>query len=164
MLSFTPAITKLLQGTRNFITTRFQVYWQRKPTPRSPTHNRPNPWISYDPQIPHDYLTSGQTETSRALTMARVTNRIFNIKFFKQFVIVKNITTNWFIVLITNDRGFLTFKISRNRRDNRFIFKYTGQVNEFNPLVDKLNFDKMSNMINFWVYIWPKSMLSVTPG
>ena len=27
-----------------------------------------------------------------------------------------------FIILITNDRGFLIFKISRNRRDNRFIY------------------------------------------
>ena len=71
---------------------------------------------------------------------------------------------NRFIILITNDRGFLIFKISRNGRDNRFIFKYTGLVNEFNPLVDKLNFDKMPNMINFGIYIWPKSMLSVTPG
>ena len=46
-----------------------------------------------------------------------------------------------------------------NRRDNRFIFKYTGYVNEFNPLVDKLNFDKMPDMINFGVYIWPASKL-----
>ena len=59
-----------------------------------------------------------------------------------------------FIILITNDRGFLIFKISRNKRDKRFIFEYTGLVNEFNPLVDKLNFDKMPNMINFGVYIW----------
>ena len=36
--------------------------------------------------------------------------------------------------------------------DNRFIFEYTGQFNEFNPLVDKLNFDKMLNVINFGVY------------
>ena len=52
-------------------------------------------------------------------------------------------TTNWFIVLKTNDRGFLIFKISRNKRDNIFIFKYTGKVNEFNPLVDKLSFDAL---------------------
>ena len=26
------------------------------------------------------------------------------------------------------------------------------------------SFDKMPNMINFGVYVWPKSMLSVTPG
>ena len=32
----------------------------------------------------------------------------------------------FFIILITNDRGFLIFKIRRNRRDNRFIFKHTG--------------------------------------
>ena len=25
-------------------------------------------------------------------------------------------------------------------------------------------FDKMPNMINFGVYVWPKSMLSETPG
>ena len=68
------------------------------------------------------------------------------------------------IILITNDRGFLIFKISRNRRDNKFISKYTGLVNEFNLLVDKLNFDKMPNMINFGIYIWPKSMFSVTRG
>ena len=37
-------------------------------------------------------------------------------------------------------------------------------MNEFNPFVDKLNFNKMSNMINFGVYIWLKSMLSVTLG
>ena len=55
-------------------------------------------------------------------------------------------------------------KKSRNSRDNRFIFRYTGSVYEFNPLVDKLNFDKMSNMINIRVYIWSKSMLSVTPS
>ena len=28
----------------------------------------------------------------------------------------------FFIIFITNHRGFLIFKISRNRRDNRFIF------------------------------------------
>ena len=33
-----------------------------------------------------------------------------------------------FIILITNDRGFPIFKISRNRRDNRFIFKYTSKL------------------------------------
>ena len=71
---------------------------------------------------------------------------------------------NRFIVLITNDRGFPIFKVSRNRRDNRFIFTYTGYVNEFSPLVDKLNFDKMSKVIHFGVYIWLKSMLSVTSG
>ena len=65
---------------------------------------------------------------------------------------------------ITNGRGFLIFKITRNKRDIRFIFKYTGYVNEFNPLVDKLNFDKMPNMNNFRVFLWSKSMLSVTPG
>ena len=54
---------------------------------------------------------------------------------------------NRFIILITIDRGFLIFKISRNRRDNIPIFKYTGLVNEFNPLVDKLEFDKMPTMI-----------------
>ena len=27
-----------------------------------------------------------------------------------------------------------------------------------------MNFDKMLNMINFRVYIWPKSMLKVSPG
>ena len=45
------------------------------------------------------------------------------------------------------------FKISVNRRDNRYIFKYTEKVNDFDSLVDKLNFDQMSNMINFGVYI-----------
>ena len=35
---------------------------------------------------------------------------------------------------------------------------------EFNPLVDKLNFDKMPDMINVGVYILLKSMVSVTPG
>ena len=54
---------------------------------------------------------------------------------------------NRFIILITIDRGFLIFKISRNIRDNISIFKYTGLVNEINPLVDKLEFDKMPNMI-----------------
>ena len=54
---------------------------------------------------------------------------------------------NRFIILITIDRGFLIFKISRNIRDNISIFKYTGLVNEINPLVDKLIFDKMPNMI-----------------
>ena len=52
-----------------------------------------------------------------------------------------------FIVLITNDRWFLIFKIRRNRRENRFTYKYTGLVNEFNPLFDEMNFDKMSDMI-----------------
>ena len=55
------------------------------------------------------------------------------------------------------------FQNKWNRRENRFIFKYIGKVNELNPLVDKLNFDKMSNIINFGVYIWLNSMLSVTP-
>ena len=32
-----------------------------------------------------------------------------------------------------------------------FIFKYTGELNEFNSFIDKLNFDKMPNMINFCV-------------
>ena len=53
-----------------------------------------------------------------------------------------------------------------SRRDNThiyiYIFKYFGLVNEFNPNVEKLNFDKMSNMINFRVFIRPKSMLSIT--
>ena len=44
------------------------------------------------------------------------------------------------------------------------FFKHTGLVDEFNPLVDKLNFDKMSNMIYFRAYIWLKSVLSVTSG
>ena len=51
-----------------------------------------------------------------------------------------------FIVLMPDERGFLIFKISRNRMDNRFIFNYTGYVNEFNPLVDKINFDKISKL------------------
>ena len=109
-------------------------------------------------------MTSGLIAILRVFTISRVRNRIFDIKFCYLFVIVKNSITNMFIILITNDRGFLIFKISRNRRDNRFIFKYTGQVNEFNPLVDILNFDKMPNMINLGIYIWSKSMLSVTPG
>ena len=37
-------------------------------------------------------------------------------------------------------------------------------MNKFNPLIDKLNFDKMSSMVNFGVNIKLKSMLSVTPG
>ena len=109
-------------------------------------------------------MTSGLIAILSVFTISRVRNRIFDIKFCYKFVIVKNSTTNRFIILITNDRGFLIFKISRNRRDNRIILKYTGHVIEFNPLVDKLNFVKMPNMINFGVYIWPKSMLSVTPG
>ena len=45
-----------------------------------------------------------------------------------QFVIVvfPDHTHLIFIILKINGRGFLIFKISRNRRDNRFIFKYTG--------------------------------------
>ena len=101
-------------------------------------------------------MTSGLIAILRVFTITRVRNRIFDIKFCYKCVMDKNSTTNRFIILITNVRGFLIFKISRNRRDNRFIFKYTGYVNELNPLVDKLNFDKMPNMINFRVYIWPK--------
>ena len=62
----------------------------------------------------------------RVYANSGVRNAIFDVKFCYKFVIVKNSTTNRFIMLITNDRGFLIFKISRNRRDNRFIFKYTG--------------------------------------
>ena len=36
-------------------------------------------------------------------------------------------------------------------------------IYEFNPFVDKMNFDKMSNMINFRINIWTESMLSITP-
>ena len=76
-------------------------------------------------------MTSGLIAILRVYAISRLRNRIFDIKFCYLFVIVKNSTTNRFIILITNDRGFLIFKISRNRRDNRFIFKYTGYVNEF---------------------------------
>ena len=54
-------------------------------------------------------------------------------------------------------------KISRKRRDTRINFKYTCKVNEFNPFVEKLEFDKMPNIINFWVNKRSKSMLSIAP-
>ena len=73
-----------------------------------------------------EYMTSGLIAILRVFTISRVRNRIFDIKFCYLFVIVKNSTMNRFIILITNDRGFPIFKISRNRRDNRFTFKYTG--------------------------------------
>ena len=102
----------------------------------------------------------------RVLTTSRVRNNSFNIKLSYLFVKVKNSTKNRIIVVKTDNRWFLIFKISRNRRDNMFIIRYTGNINEFNPLFEMLNLDKMSNMINFWVYIyiWPKCMLSVTPS
>ena len=68
-------------------------------------------------------MTSGLIAILRVYAISRVRNRIFDIKFCYLFVIVKNSTTNRFIILITNDRGLLIFKISRNRRDNRLIFK-----------------------------------------
>ena len=71
-------------------------------------------------------MTSGFIATLKVFTISRARNRIFDIKFFYKLVIVINSTTNRFIILITNDRGFLILKISSNRRDNRFIFKYTG--------------------------------------
>ena len=71
-------------------------------------------------------MTSRLIAILRVYAISGVWNRIFDIKFCYYFVIVKNSTTNRFIKLITNDRGFLIFKIIRNRRDNRFIFKYTG--------------------------------------
>ena len=89
-------------------------------------------------------MTSRLIAILRVFTISRVRNRISNIKFCDLCVIIKNGTTNRFIVLITSDRGFLIFKISRNRRDSRFIFKYTGLVNEFNPLFDRLDFNEMS--------------------
>ena len=45
-----------------------------------------------------------------------------------------------------------------------FIFLYTGELNEFNSFIDKLNFDKMPNMINFCVNIRQKSILSIRPS
>ena len=39
-----------------------------------------------------------------------------------------------------------------------------GKLMNSIPLLTLLNFNKMFNMINFGVYIWPKSMLSVTLG
>ena len=71
-------------------------------------------------------MTSGLIAILRVFTISRVNNRIFNIQVLLLIFIVKNSTTNRFIILITNDRGFFNFKTSRNRRDNRFIFKYTG--------------------------------------
>ena len=94
-------------------------------------------------------MTSGLIAILRVFTISRVRNRIFNIKFCNVYVIIKNSTTNQFIVLITNDSGFQIFKISRIRRDSRFIFKYTGLVNEFYPLVDQLDFNKMSLKLRF---------------
>ena len=43
-----------------------------------------------------------------------------------QFVIVVFPDHTHLLFFITNDRGFLIFKITRNRRDNGFTFKYTG--------------------------------------
>ena len=71
-------------------------------------------------------MTSGLIAILRVFTISRVRNRIFDIKFCYVFVIVKDSTANRFIILVTNDREFLILKISRNRRENRFIFKYTG--------------------------------------
>ena len=71
-------------------------------------------------------LLYGQLVDSNTLQSQESGKNNFNIKFSYYFVIVKNSTTNRLIALITNDRGFLIFKISRNRRYNRFFLKYTG--------------------------------------
>ena len=52
-------------------------------------------------------MTSGLIAILRVFTISRVRNRIFDIKFCYSFVIVKNSTTNRFIIIITNDRDFL---------------------------------------------------------
>ena len=46
----------------------------------------------------------------RVLAISKVSNSSFTIKFSYLFIIVKNNTTNMFIVLITNNRLFLIFK------------------------------------------------------
>ena len=55
-------------------------------------------------------MTSGLIAILRFYTISRVRNTILNIKFCYLFVIFKISTTKRFIVLITNDRGFLIFK------------------------------------------------------
>ena len=57
---------------------------------------------------------------------------------------------------------FFIFLNKSKRGDNRFVFKRPGQVNEFNSFVDKLSFDKMSNMILYSVNIRTKYLLSLT--
>ena len=59
-------------------------------------------------------MTSRLIAILRVFAISGVMNRIFDIKFCYLFVIVKISTTNRFIILITNDRGLLIFKISRN--------------------------------------------------
>ena len=55
-------------------------------------------------------MTSGLIAILRVFTISRVNNRIFNIQVLLLIFIVKNSTTNRFIILITNDRGFFNFK------------------------------------------------------
>ena len=80
-------------------------------------------------------MASGLIAILRVFTISRVRNRIFDIKFCYLFVIVKDSTTNRFIILVTNDREFLIFKISRNRRDNNLSLNILGKLINSIPLL-----------------------------
>ena len=87
-------------------------------------------------------MTSRLIAISRVFSSSIIRSSSFNIMFSYEFEI-KYSTTNMCIVLITNNRRFLIFKTSRNRRNNIFILKFAEQVFELDSFVDKLNLDKM---------------------
>ena len=70
----------------------------------------------------------------RVFTISRVRNRISISSSFTIFI-VKNCTTNRFIIFITNHWGFLIFKISRNRRDTELSFNIMGKLMNSIPLL-----------------------------
>ena len=94
--------------------------------------------VRLEPAALRSGVKHSTTEPLRSLTSDYMTSRLIAIhsqelgivvsisSSVTNLLIAKYSTTNMFIVLITNNRRFLIFKISQYRRDNMFNFKFTG--------------------------------------
>ena len=112
-------------------------------------------------QISSDYMTCCWTAIH--FTISGLRSICINIEIWNKLIkIYKNDSSNRFVILIANHKGFHALKISWNGRNKRIVPEDTRQINKIHPFIYERNFNKIMFVINFRMDVRAKSMLSIT--